>query len=65
MLLLSLLLATHVPSSDYLKCEDFEWLSKGLLESTVFSPSEKVTLIFRWMDHTDPVCFGLVDTKEV
>ena len=59
MLLLSLLLATHVPSSDYLKCQDFEWLSKQLLTSDLFSPSEKVELIFKWMDHTDPVCFSL------
>jgi len=60
MFLLSLLLATHVPQSNYLRCEDFEFLSQGLLESELFSVSEKVSLVFKWwMEHTDPVCFTL------
>jgi len=62
MILLSLLLATHVPQSNYLRCEDFEFLSQGLLESELFSVSEKVSLVFKWMDHTDPVCFQLEDS---
>jgi len=59
MLLLMLMLATHVPQSNYLTCEDYEWLKRGVNESSLFTTSEKVMLIFKWMEHTDPVCFTL------
>ena len=57
MLLLSLLLATHIPQEDYLRCQDYEWLKQGMLESELFSPIEKSDYILHWIEHTDPQCF--------
>ena len=57
MLLLSLLLATHIPQEDYLRCQDYEWLRNGVNESDLFSPSEKSDMILHWIEHTDPQCF--------
>jgi hypothetical protein len=57
MLLLSLLLATHIPQEDYLRCQDYEWLKQGMEETTLFTPAEKFDIILHWMEHTDPKCF--------
>jgi hypothetical protein len=57
MLSLSLILATHIPQSHYLRCNDYEWLKQGMQESELFTPIEKFDLITHWMNHTDPKCF--------
>ena len=57
MLLLSLLLATHVPQEQYLRCDDYEWLKEGIQSSTLFTPVEKFSIITKWIHHTDPKCF--------
>ena len=57
MLSLLTIFALHVPTSNYLKCEDFDWLANGLSQTELFSPSEKLEILSNWMDHTDPHCF--------
>ena len=57
MLLLSLLLATHVPQEQYLNCDDYKWLKEGIQSSTLFTPTEKFSIITKWIHHTDPKCF--------
>ena len=59
MLLLSLLIATHVPTDMYLSCEDYDWLAQGLMESKLFTPSQTVEILQRWITHTDPHCFSI------
>ena len=57
MLLLSLIFATHIPQEQYLRCEDYEWLKQGIIESELFTPSEQFNIITHWMNHTDSKCF--------
>ena len=57
MILFSLLLATHVPQEQYLRCKDYEWLTERTLSSEILSVSQKIDFITRWLHHTDPKCF--------
>ena len=57
MLSLLTIFALHVPTTSYLKCEDFDWLANGLAKTELFTPSQKLEIISNWMDHTDPHCF--------
>ena len=57
MILLALLISHHVPVEHYLKCDDYMWLRNGLMESEIFTPSEKADILIRWINHTDPKCF--------
>ena len=64
MLSLLTILALHVPPEDYLRCEDFDWLSSGLANVDFFTPSEKLDILTNWMDHTDPTCFDNEDAND-
>ena len=64
MLSLLTIFAMHVPSSDYLRCEDFDWLANGLARVEFFTPSEKLEILTNWMDHTDPHCFDSKDAND-
>ena len=64
MLSLALIFFSHVPSEDYLRCEDFDWLANGLARVEVFTPSEKLDILTNWMDHTDPHCFDSKDAND-
>ena len=57
MLILSLILATHVPQEHYLSCDDYHWLRQELVESKLFTPTERFRIIEKWINHTDPKCF--------
>ena len=57
MLLLSLLLATHVPEEQYLRCKDYDWLKERAVSSELLSVTQKMDLITHWMNQTDPKCF--------
>jgi len=57
MLSLALILFSHVPSEDYLRCDVYKWLKQGIEETTLFTPAEKFDIILHWMEHTDPKCF--------
>jgi hypothetical protein len=54
----------HVPPADYLTCEDYDWLKKGVMETELFTPGQKFDLILRWMEHTDPHCFDNKDAND-
>jgi hypothetical protein len=56
-------LAMHVPTSEYLRCKDFDWLANRLARSELFTPAEKFDLLVHWMNHTDPHCFDNKDAK--
>ena len=64
MLSLLTILALHIPPEDYLRCEDFDWLSSGLASVDFFTPSEKLHILTNWMDHTDPTCFDNEDAND-
>ena len=64
MLSLMTVLAMHVPTSDYLSCENFDWLANGLARSELFTPAEKFDILTRWMKHTDPSCFDNKDAND-
>ena len=57
MLSLALILASHIPSEHFLRCDDFEWLKEGVEESELFTPRERSDMILHWINHTDPKCF--------
>ena len=57
MLSILTIFAMHIPMDMYLKCEDYEFLKEGVLETELFTPGEKFDLILNWMEHTDPHCF--------
>jgi hypothetical protein len=57
MILFSLIFATHIDPSLYLRCKDYHWLKQGMYESELFTPLEKFDFITHWMNHTDPKCF--------
>lgn len=63
MLSLLTIFAMHISPSDYLRCEDYEWLKQGMLQSELFSPAEKSEIIIHWIEHTDPHCFDSKDAK--
>jgi hypothetical protein len=42
----------------YLRCEDYEWLKEGIETTTLFTPAQKTEIILKWIEHTDPHCFG-------
>jgi hypothetical protein len=64
MLSLLTILALHIPPEDYLRCEDFDWLTNGLANVDFFTPSEKLDILTNWMDHTDPTCFDNEDAND-
>jgi len=64
MLSLLTIFAMHVPSEQYLRCEDYEWLKQGLEETTLFTPFEKSDILIHWMNHTDPTCFDNKDAND-
>jgi hypothetical protein len=64
MLSLALILFSHVPVENYLRCEDYEWLKQGLQETTLFTPFEKSDILIHWMNHTDPTCFDNKDAHD-
>jgi len=64
MLSLLTIFAMHVPSEQYLRCEDYEWLKQGLEETTLFTPFEKADILINWMNHTDPHCFDSKDAND-
>jgi hypothetical protein len=53
----------HVPQDMYLRCEDYEWLKEGIETTTLFTPAQKTEIILKWIEHTDPHCFGDKDAK--
>ena len=58
MLFLSLLLfSADVDPRYLLSCEQYDWLVSGVYKSQLLTPSEKLKLIFRFADGTDPKCF--------
>lgn len=63
MFILPLILLAHIPQSDYLRCEDYDWLVKGVVETELLSPSQKLDFIIRWREHTDPSCF-IINSEE-
>ena len=64
MLSLLTVFAMHVPTSDYLKCEDYHWLKEGIETTTLFTPAEKFDIITRWIEHTEPSCFDSKDAND-
>jgi hypothetical protein len=64
MLSLALIIATHVPVKDFLRCKDYQWLKKGMEETTLFTPAEKSEIILDWIEHTDPHCFDNKDAND-
>lgn len=64
MLSLIAVLFMHVPPENLLRCEDFDWLANGLGRSDLFTPSEKLDILTRWMEHTDPHCFDSKDAND-
>jgi hypothetical protein len=64
MLSLALILFSHVPPEDYLRCEDYVWLKEGLMSSTLFTPAEKSDILINWINHTDPHCFDNKDAND-
>ena len=64
MLLFSLLLAAHVPTSQYLTCSDFDYLSEALQTTTLFTPAEKVEILSHWAQHTNESCFDNKDAND-
>ena len=64
MLSLLTVFAMHVPPSEYLKCEDFDWLANGLARTELLTVSEKFDILTKWMEHTDPHCFGNKDAND-
>jgi len=56
--------AMHIPPDLLLKCEDYHWLKEGLERSTLFTPSEKFTIITKWIEHTEPSCFDNKDAND-
>ena len=64
MLSLMTVFAMHVPPSNYLKCDDYEWLKQEVQDSNVFTPVEKFEIILNWMEHTDPHCFDNKDAHD-
>ena len=64
MLSLLTVFAMHVPPSEYLKCEDFDWLANGLARTELLTVSEKLDILTKWMEHTDPHCFGNKDAND-
>ena len=64
MLSLLTIFALHVPSSEYLKCEDYKWLKEGLMSTTLFTPAEKSDILIQWINHTDPHCFDDKDAND-
>jgi hypothetical protein len=64
MLSLALILFSHVPPEDYLRCEDYQWLKEGLMSSTLFTPAEKSDILINWINHTDPHCFDNKDAND-
>jgi len=63
MLLFSLIFAANVNSTQLLRCEDFDWLANRLGRSELFTPSEKIQILTRWINYTDPKCFDRGDAK--
>ena len=63
MFLLPLLLATAEPDIKLLSCKDFDWLAKGVFESTLLDRTEKLEFISIFMRGTEPACFR-VGTKD-
>ena len=64
MLSLALIFFSHVPSKDYLRCEDYQWLKQGIEKTTLFTPFEKSDILIHWMNHTDPHCFDSKDAND-
>lgn len=54
----------HVPPADYLTCEDYDWLKKGVMETEFFTPGQKFAIILKWMEHTNPHCFDNKDAHD-
>jgi len=64
MLSLLTILALHVSQEYYFSCEDYVWLRNGILESEIFTESEKTKIIDKWKSHTEPSCFDSVDAND-
>ena len=64
MLSLALILFSHVPPENLLRCEDYRWLKEGIETTTLFTPAEKFDIILHWVEHTDPACFDNKDAND-
>jgi hypothetical protein len=56
-MLLTFLLASAQPDPMLLNCKDYDWLARGVYESELLTPSEKLEFISVFIRGTDPTCF--------